>query len=1438
MGTGRYAPGSTLPDLPSVDTTLDALERALVNVCGIAAERVHRVPVDAGPAEVIAAVEQACADVPVTVLLYFVGHGLLGPRDELYLATGLSMSSDSVSAAVPYRTLRDLLGESGSGAVVVLDCCFSGRADSPRGRADGGFTPYRPDGSFLLSSASHYALSFAPDGEPYTRFSGALLELLEEGDPNGPLWLTMDHLYAALASDTDSGTRPRRQSDGSLGALVVARNRAYHGDTAPEAVPPADVPCPYPGLEAFRAQDSDDFYGREDLTRALLDAVCGTDRHTPVALVGASGVGKSSLLRAGLIAGLEQRRAEGRDEARWPALLLANPGAHPLRTLADLWARAAGGDAEATLRTLERGSFPEPPPGRRAPGVLVVDQFEEVFTRCQDASERARFLNLVTGSGPGPRVVLGLRADHYGSALTHPPLAAALGRGQVLVPPLRDDALRSAIEAPAAGTGLRLEVGLADRLLHDLKQGHSDGHQGAVAALPFLAHALRETWLRRSGTVLTLVGYQATGGIWDSVATTAERVYQSLDTADRGILRALLLRLVYLAPDGAEPVTRREAGNDELLDGFAAPRRRRAAAILERLAEARLVTVDQADTSISHEALLRAWPRLRRWTEEDRARLLLRQQMQEDAEAWEAAGRDPSYLYRGTRLAGVDTGLTEGTPHSPLREREWAFLDAARSADRDERDLELRRTRRLKLALTGVAGGLCLALAAGGLAFQQRTTATHQRTLANIRSLTAAAQNLRDTQPATALRLALAAHRAQPSSDTRAALFDTLRHTRLRATSRLPRPEQSSRAVAEDARWAISPDGAMLAGADRGRLAVWRIGQDATLTRLTGPDGGCAAALGSVAFSGDGTVLAAQCGTRAIQLWQVDRSRLRPRGEVPYDADSQSVSLALDPEATLLAAGGGKGVTLWRLTGTEAGNIYRTDTEPITSLAFSPDGEVLVAGVQPNRLDNQSLTRPGYGWKVKGADLSHLTSFRLGPTSGPAAVTPDGRTLLKAFEGILSVGAMSQPDASTGVFETAAHSRPITAMAVSHDGKTVATGAADGTLALWNLSPGTPARLAALSLHENAITALAFSADDATLVSADATSIARWAAKESAEPTVLRSLDDQTEIRAVAYTPDGDTLLTGGADGTLVVRDLDGGIRQTLPKAHATRVAVSPDGKTAATCGDMDGCVLWRLAKGRLKKAATLPAGGQAGASLLLFIPNSHTLVAAGSAKSAMGIEPASRWSKAWDIQDPDHPREKSADLLRDITSVSRDGSVVVAGTSLRGPGSESDDLFSLMGLGPRTVSPAGTTLASSDFTDSALRMWDISRPGAPRQISDQPLQPPTTVAVRHVFHPSGDLLTVQRAEGLATLYDVGDPRWPRPLAILSYLLADIAFSSDGHRVAVTNKGGGVDILSIGHLAAISHDPIGLACSLSGGELSDEERDRYAPGLPKEPLCL
>lgn len=553
-GTGGHAPGSTLPALPGVDTTLDDLGRVLRDVCGMPGEHIRRVPADASAADVLDAVEQAVAEATGTVLFCYSGHGLLGPGDDLYLATHATPAEDKISHGVPYRVVKDLLGGAMGGSVVVLDCCFSGRAAAPG--ADGLRGVYDsalPDGSFLLTSASGFAVSYAPEGERHTLFGGRLLRLLEEGDPSGPPLLTMDDVHAYLdRAFRDEPVRPHRQSEGTLGALVVAPNRAYRPERPAASPPPADVPCPYPGMEPFRAEDHAHFFGREDVTERLLDAVCDPAADgRPLVLVGSSGAGKSSLLRAGLLAGLDHRYGAGRSGTPWPVLLLPAPGPHPLRALAERWAQATGRPADEVHGALAAGrELPAPLPGLRACRLLVVDQFEEVFTRCTDPEERTRFVRLLcaTGDGPAvrPRVVLGLRADHYGSCLAHPELVRALERGQFTVPPMGEEALRAAVERPARAAGLTLEDGLTDRLLTDLRQDSGPDEAQEATALPFLAHALRETWLRRSGAVLTLAGYQATGGIRQSVATTTEALYQELDEPARAALRELLLRMVQL----------------------------------------------------------------------------------------------------------------------------------------------------------------------------------------------------------------------------------------------------------------------------------------------------------------------------------------------------------------------------------------------------------------------------------------------------------------------------------------------------------------------------------------------------------------------------------------------------------------------------------------------------------------------------------------------------------------------------------------------------------------------------------------------------------------------------------------------------------------------------------------------------------------------------
>lgn len=476
VGTGRHASGSALPALPGVDTTLDDLGRILRDGCGMPEGHIRRVPADATAAEVIGAVEQAVAEATGTVLFCYTGHGLLGPGDQLYLATRGSLAEDTISHGVPYGVVKDLLGGAMGGSVVILDCCFSGRAAAP-GRHRGVYDSALPNGSFLLTSASDFALSYAPEGERHTLFGGRLLRLLEEGDPSGPPLLTMDDVHAYLdRAFRDGPVRPHRQSGGTLGALVVAPNHAYRPERPAAALPPADVPCPYPGMEPFRPEDRAHFFGREEVTERLLDAVCDPAADgRPLVLVGASGAGKSSLLRAGLLAGLEDRHAAGRPGVPWPALLLPAPGPHPLRALAERWAAATGHPADEVHRALAAGEeLPAPRPGFPACRSLIVDQFEETFTRCADPEERTRFVRLLCATGGGgparPRVVLGLRADHYGSCLAHPELVRALEHGQFTVSPMGEAALRTAVEQPALRAGLALEDGLTDRLMADLRQ--------------------------------------------------------------------------------------------------------------------------------------------------------------------------------------------------------------------------------------------------------------------------------------------------------------------------------------------------------------------------------------------------------------------------------------------------------------------------------------------------------------------------------------------------------------------------------------------------------------------------------------------------------------------------------------------------------------------------------------------------------------------------------------------------------------------------------------------------------------------------------------------------------------------------------------------------------------------------------------------------------
>ena len=437
------------------------------------------------------------------------------------------------------------------------------------------------------------------------------------------------------------------------------------------ALPEPDAVCPYRGLVPYGLGDSDTFFGREEEVAECLRRLASRG---VLAVVGPSGSGKSSLVRAGVAAALVH---EGK------RVHVVTPGRHPLDVLDGL-------------------TGPSP--------VLVVDQCEEAVTQCESPEERMRFFDRLATYAEHAPLVLTLRADHLGGTTDHPAFARLLERGLFLIGPMDADQLRACIERPAQQAGLLLEPGLVDLLLREV--------EGEAGALPLLSHALRETWVHREGRNLTVAGYHASGGIREAVARSAEEVYDKVPGESRPIVRDLMLRLVTSSPDGApvrSRVPRRLVTDDE-----------EHAAVVEQFVRARLLTSDDGVLVLAHEALVHAWPRFRQWLEDDTEGQRILRHLAVAADSWDTMGRPDSELYRGVRLAQALDWRQQSAPDLTAVEQDFltasqarvdADLHEARQRAQQERHAR-RRTRRLA---AGLAAALALALvaAAGAIAFQQ-----------------------------------------------------------------------------------------------------------------------------------------------------------------------------------------------------------------------------------------------------------------------------------------------------------------------------------------------------------------------------------------------------------------------------------------------------------------------------------------------------------------------------------------------------------------------------------------------------------------------------------------------------------------------------------------------------------------------------------------------
>ena len=551
-------------------------------------------------------------------------------------------------------------------------------------------------------------------------------------------------------------------------------------NTALETADPTT--CPWRGLAAYDVDDARWYAGRERLVAELVARLAGTRL---LALVGASGSGKSSALRAGLVAALSHDVLPG--SAAWPVVTM-RPGPHPMKELArGALGRAAKDDVAELLAGLVSRTEDD-----TTRVLVVVDQFEEVWTVCDDDSERRQFLDTLTELATDPRspvtVVLAVRADFMGELADHEALRGLITDGTVLVGPMTPAEIRRAVERPAAAGCLALDDGLADTVVSDAGQ--------EPGLLPLLSTAMSQVWEQRDGRSLTYAAYVGLGGLSGAIATLAEEAYAGLPRDQGPTARALLLRLT--GPGDGAGVTRRRVPLTEL-DALPHPSIR---AVVEELARARLLTVSEGSVEVAHEALFREWPRLRTWLVEDAAGRAVQRRLAVAAADWDAEGRETSALWTGTRLAsGLE--VADARPEE-ITSTEREFLDASRDAvDAEQRATEqravatARQNRRLRWLVAGIGVVLVAALVAGLLAWRSQQEAQAASVSAEAKGLAATALNIK--YPDTALLAAVESTKLEQSPETYGALLTLL--------ARQPQVVHRVRTPNRFLRIAVSPDG-------------------------------------------------------------------------------------------------------------------------------------------------------------------------------------------------------------------------------------------------------------------------------------------------------------------------------------------------------------------------------------------------------------------------------------------------------------------------------------------------------------------------------------------------------------------------------------------------------------------------------------------------------